>query len=189
MAESRDGEVFWYCPEQRAIIPIDEIKVHRSVRQLFRKNQYTFSVNQCFREVITSCSLREDTWISDEIIDVYTEFHNLGYAHSVEAWLGDELAGGLYGVSIGSAFFGESMFSNYSNISKLCFYVLVAILKLNKFTLLDSQYLNNHTEMLGAIEIPKSKYLTLLYKAVAENTKFNANSLNNFDFQSFINNK
>ncbi len=189
MAESREGEIYWHCPDFRAILPIEKIKVPRSIRQLFKKNTYTFSVNQCFKEVISQCALREDTWISDDIIEVYTDFHKVGYAHSVEAWLGDELVGGLYGVAIGSAFFGESMFSNKSNTSKLCFYVLTAILRLNKFTLLDSQYLNDHTEMLGAVEISKSEYLSRLYKAVAEDVKFDARQLNDFDFESFINNK
>ncbi|HPP40069.1 MAG TPA: leucyl/phenylalanyl-tRNA--protein transferase, partial [Candidatus Kapabacteria bacterium] len=118
------------------------------------------------------CSNREDTWISDEIIEAYIELHRLGYAHSVEVWHENEICGGLYGVSIGSAFFGESMFNTISNASKAAFCFLVNHLKNRNFHFIDSQYINHFTAQLGAIEISSNKYLKLLNKAISQENSF-----------------
>ena len=126
------------------------------------------------------CSEREDKWISLEMILAYTNLHKLGYAHSVETWMGDKLVGGLYGLSIGGVFFGESMVSLVPQASKFAFYRLVEILKINEFILLDSQYLNSHTEMLGAIEIPDVEYKTLLDNALKSSALFNSRKTINY---------
>jgi leucyl/phenylalanyl-tRNA--protein transferase len=176
MAESKEGELFWHSPDPRAIIPLENIKIPKSMRQLFRRGDFTFTVDCAFREVVERCADRDETWINDEIIDSYCEFFKFGYAHSVEVWIDGKLSGGLYGVHIGKAFFGESMFSSVSNASKLCFYVLAEILKINEFRLLDSQYINDHTEMLGAIEISRDEYLKLLEYAVSGRHEFRSDT-------------
>jgi leucyl/phenylalanyl-tRNA--protein transferase len=136
------------------------------LKQAIRKENFTFRIDSAFEDVIVNCSQRADTWINEEIIFAYTSLYNLGYAHSVETYKNEDLVGGLYGVSIGGAFFGESMFSSVSNASKAAFYHLVDHLKNKKFILLDSQYLNDHTASLGAIEIRKIQYLNMLNIAV-----------------------
>lgn len=173
MAESRESEkVLWYVPEMRAIFDLNKIHVPRSVRQLFRKNIYTFNVDTCFRKVIEGCAEREETWINDEIIEQYTKLHERGFAHSVEVFRGDRLVGGLYGGHIGGAFFGESMFGRESNVVKLAFFYLCAVLIQNKFLLLDSQFINDFTRSLGAYEIPESEFLRRLARAVRVDCKF-----------------
>ncbi len=173
MAESRIGEIYWHFPNPRAIFDIYNTKISRSTRNLMKKNEFKFKINESFRDVITHCSFREDTWISDEIIDLYTELHNRGYAHSVEVYNKEGvLVGGLYGVAIGGAFFGESMFNLVPNAAKLAFAFLLERLKQNKFLLLDSQYLNNFTEQLGAFNITADEYLRLLRIAINISTEF-----------------
>ena len=125
MADPDLGRILWHRPEQRGVIPLDRVKISRSLRKEIERNTFTITTDQAFRDVITACADREDTWISDEIVDAYTQLHELGHAHSVEAWYDDTLVGGLYGVSIGGAFFGESMFSRKSNASKVAFAHLV----------------------------------------------------------------
>ncbi len=142
------------------------------MRQVLRKHEFTFTVDAKFSEVILECSLRDETWISQEIIDSYQALHNLRLAHSVETWKNGELAGGLYGVALGGAFFGESMFSKVSNASKAAFYFLAYKLIENGFILLDSQYLNDFTASLGAIEIPQKLYLGILNNALQMPVKF-----------------
>jgi leucyl/phenylalanyl-tRNA---protein transferase len=166
MAESRDGDIFWHNPNQRAVIPLEKAIMPRSLRQFLKKYNFEYTVNNNFSAVIEYCSYRNDTWINDEIIEAYIKLNEAGYAHSVETWFEGELIGGLYGVSIGGAFFGESMFNLVDNASKAAFYYLVERLKNLNFLLLDSHYLNNHTKNLGAIEIPKFLYLIILKKAM-----------------------
>lgn len=166
MAESKDGDIYWHSPDPRAIFNIYDIKPPRSVRQLIKKQTFDITFNERFEEVIRACSERDDTWISEPIIESYINMHHLGHAQSLEVWQGDKLAGGLYGVTIGGAFFGESMYSEVSNASKVGFYYLIERLKKLGFILLDTQYINEHTYKLGAIEIPKSLYLKLLARAI-----------------------
>ncbi len=172
MAEDRNGEIFWHCPDPRAVFPLTEISPSRKERQSFRKHGFTYSIDKQFSEVIVKCSEREDTWINDEIIDVYTDLYENGYAHSIEVYSEEVLSGGLYGLSINGAFFGESMFNTVPNASKAAFYYLVNHLNNQGFLLLDSQYINDFTEQLGAVEISKSSYLKLLNKAVGLHCKF-----------------
>ncbi len=166
MAESKDGDIYWHSPDPRAVFPFKALKIPRSVKQSIRKYDYSFTVNKDFSDVILACSDREDTWISDVVIDLYCELHKLGYAHSVETRCDGKLVGGLYGVAIGGAFFGESMFTTLNDASKAAFYFLVERLKARNYLLLDSQYLNRHTENLGAVEIPKGLYLGMLAEAI-----------------------
>ena len=142
----------------------------RSVRKSL--NNFDIRVDTAFEQVILACADRDDTWISKDIVDTYSELHRMGYAHSVEAFAGDRLVGGLYGVAIGGAFFGESMFFLQRDASKVAFYCLVDLLRKNGFLLLDSQYLNEHTQNLGAIEIPKYQYFILLNEAIALDCSF-----------------
>jgi leucyl/phenylalanyl-tRNA--protein transferase len=171
MAET-DGEIYWHSPDPRAIIPLDGVKISHSLRKLLRKNPYTIRFDSSFYDVIVACSERRETWISEEVIDSYTRLHQMGFAHSVEAWEGETLVGGLYGVALGGAFFGESMFSRKDNASKLAFVALVERLNTQKFVLLDSQYLNPYIESLGGIEIPRGEYLRRLEVALRKPVTF-----------------
>ena len=166
MAESRDGEIFWHNPDPRAVFLLDNIKFRKDVIKKIKNGFFNFSIDRNFPEVINKCANRSETWINDEIIEIYTELHYMGFAHSVEAWHDNQLVGGLYGVSIGAAFFGESMFNTISDASKAAFYFLVHKLKNQNYLFLDSQYLNDFTQQLGAVEIPKQKYLNMLNMAI-----------------------
>lgn len=160
------GSIQWFSPDPRAIIPLEGLNVSRSLRQACRK--YEVRVNTAFGEVIRGCADRpEGTWISEEIVIAYTRLHRLGLAHSVESWRAGELAGGLYGVAIGGAFFGESMFYRSRDASKVALAALVERLTGRGFTLLDTQFLTEHLERLGAVEIPRSEYLRELKRALA----------------------
>jgi leucyl/phenylalanyl-tRNA--protein transferase len=172
MADSRTGGISWYSPDPRSIIPFATFNISRSLRQVIRKRIFEMRIDTAFRDVMRSCARRENTWISDEIIETYAILHSTGHAHSVESWWGDRLMGGLYGVAIGGAFFGESMFSAVSNASKVALVHLVELLKARKFKLLDAQFMNEHLKQFGAIEIPRSMYLNVLSKALAVNTRF-----------------
>ena len=167
MGDSLTGRVLWHRPDPRAIIPLDAITIPRSLRQTLRKAPYTITVNECFEDVIQACADRDDTWIAEDVIDAYTELHRLGIAHSMEAWKGAELVGGLYGVAIGGAFFGESMFSRQRDASKVTFAHLAHRLTNRGFRLLDTQYINDFTASLGAVEIPDAEYQALLAAALA----------------------
>jgi leucyl/phenylalanyl-tRNA--protein transferase len=172
MADSRHGRVSWYTADPRAIIPIDKVKMPKSLKQYLKKVDFEYKIDYAFKNVIWQCSNRTDTWINNVIINSYLELHELGYAHSVETWCDNKLVGGLYGVAIGGAFFGESMFTVTSNASKAAFYHLIEHLKSKGFSLLDTQFINDHTELLGAIEIPLSEYYVLLEKAINSDCSF-----------------
>lgn len=172
MADEEDGDIYWHCPDPRAIIPLDNIKKPRSLRQSIRKYNFEFKLNKNFDYVIRSCGDRENTWISEEIIEVYNELNIMGFAHSVECHIGDSIVGGLYGISIGGAFFGESMFNTKTDAAKGAFYFLAEHLRKKSFILLDSQYINPFTKQLGAKEISRNDYIKLLNKALALPCKF-----------------
>ncbi|MCE5305548.1 MAG: leucyl/phenylalanyl-tRNA--protein transferase [Chloroherpetonaceae bacterium] len=172
MAESSDGEIYWHFPERRAIFPIYDIKVPRTIRKIQKQFIYSYDIDRNFEAVISNCANREETWINDEIIMLYTELFYMGFAHSVEVYKNNQLVGGLYGVAIGGAFFGESMFNLEPNTAKLAFYELIKILQNNKFSLLDSQYLNPFTHSLGAIEVSKEDYLQMLKNALLLDCSF-----------------
>ncbi len=172
MAESSDGEIYWHSPDPRAIIPLGDVKIPRSMRQILKKRNFDFTFNHDFELVIRKCADREETWINDEIIQTYVDLNRSGYAQSVETWQDGRIVGGLYGVSIGGAFFGESMFNSVSDASKAAYYALIKRLIERNFVLLDSQYINPHTEMFGAIEISRDYYIGLLRKAIKLPCKF-----------------
>ena len=161
-----NGEIRWFSPEPRTILPLDDFHVPHGLKRERRAQGIEIRINTRFADVIRGCAARADTWINDEIIESYTRLHELGAAHSVEAWSANELVGGLYGVTIGGAFFGESMFHHTSGASKIALWALVERLRERRFTLLDTQWLTPHLEQFGAREIPRSLYLHLLNEAV-----------------------
>ena len=171
-----DGTLYWYSPDPRAIIPIDTYHPPKSLRPTLNKNIFEVKVDTNFRNVMLACSKprrdAEDSWISEEIIDAYTDLHLAGLAHSFEAYIDGELVGGLYGVAIGAAFFGESMFYKVPDASKVAFHFLMETLRERKFDLLDTQFMNENVRRFGAVEIPKIKYLSLLKKAVHKRNHF-----------------
>lgn len=171
MAES-DGVIYWHSPDPRAVIPLDSVRVSRSLRKTIAKNIFEIRFDCAFYDVICACCERSETWISNEIIHAYSELHERGFSHSVETWMNGELVGGLYGVSIGGAFFGESMFSRVSDASKVAFVGLTQHLLERGYTLLDTQYMNSFTEQLGAIEISRDDYCMALEYAVSLHRKF-----------------
>jgi leucyl/phenylalanyl-tRNA--protein transferase len=172
MAESRDGPLSWYSPDPRGIIPVRPANIPRSVRKLVRDERFEIRIDTSFEAVMRACAEREETWISEEIIDVYTALFRAGYGHSVEAWDAGELVGGLYGVAIGGAFFGESMFSRASGSSKTALASLIIRLETAGFPLLDSQFITPHLQQFGAIEVPRAEYLILLENALELDVTF-----------------
>jgi len=172
MADPGNGEVSWYSPNPRAIIPLDAFRTSRSLRRVVQRQGFLIRVNTSFEDVIRGCATREETWISGRIIASYLSLHRKGFAHSVESWWGEELAGGLYGVSIGGAFFGESMFSVMKDASKVALVHLVDLLRRRGFTLLDTQFINTHVRQFGATEVPRLIYMRLLEKALARECRF-----------------
>ncbi len=171
MADSRNGELRWFSPDPRAIIPLDTFRVSRSLRQALKKDLFLIRWNTSFEEVMRRCAEREDTWISEEIVRSYLELHRLGCAHSVESWREGKLSGGLYGVALGGAFFGESMFSRERDASKVALVRLVERLRENGFELLDTQFITPHLARFGTVEISRKEYLVRLKKAVAKQPK------------------
>ena len=172
MAESRDtGDIFWVDPQRRGILPFDDMHVPRRLRRTIRRHQFDVRVDTEFEQVVRACAepneMRPETWISEPIISAYTDLQALGFAHSVECWVGDDLAGGLYGVSIGGAFFGESMFTRMRDASKVALVHLCLRLKHGGYTLLDTQFITDHLEQFGAIEIPRADYHRRLEAAIA----------------------
>jgi leucyl/phenylalanyl-tRNA--protein transferase len=166
MADSRDAkEVFWVEPRRRAIIPLDGFRLSRSLRKTLRSGAFEVTADTDFAQVVRLCAKRDETWINDEIEKSFIELHRLGHAHSVECREDGELVGGLYGVRLGGAFFGESMFSLRTDASKVALAWLVARLKVGGFGLLDCQFMTDHLRSLGAVEISQQDYLALLATA------------------------
>src|SRR5947207_7719490 len=167
-----DGAIEWFSPDPRAILPLDNFHVPHALRRVLRKKVFEIKIDNRFSKVIEACAAREDTWINREITESYTRLHELGYAHSVEAWSKNELAGGLYGVAIGGAFFGESMFHRVRDASKVALVALVEHLHVRKFALLDTQWLTPHLAQFGPIEISRTHYLRVLRRALELPRKF-----------------
>lgn len=172
MAESKTGAISWYSPDPRAIFELDDFRISRSLHQTLKKKLFEIRLNSGFEEVIRSCGKRDETWISEEIVQSYLELHRLGFAHSVEAWKGGKLSGGLYGVSMGGAFFGESMFSRERDASKVALAALIQRLKERGFELLDTQFITPHLRRLGASQISRIEYLKRLQKAIVKKCHF-----------------
>jgi leucyl/phenylalanyl-tRNA--protein transferase len=177
MAESADDpEVFWVRPEARGIIPLDAFHVSKSLRKTVRHSPFDIRIDTDFAGVIDACAEvradRRSTWINAPIRESYIQLHRIGHAHSVEAWRKERLVGGLYGVTLGRAFFGESMFSRETDASKVCLVHLVARLRARKFMLLDTQFTTEHLKHFGAIDVPRRKYETMLEDALASSATF-----------------
>jgi leucyl/phenylalanyl-tRNA--protein transferase len=179
MAESADDpELFWVDPKRRGIIPFDLFHVPRRLKRVLRRGSFTVRADTAFTAVMRGCAeaseTRPSTWINDEIVGLYSALHARGMAHSVECWHGSELVGGLYGVSLGAAFFGESMFSRVSDASKVALVHLVARLRIGGYRLLDTQFLTPHLAQFGAIEISRAHYHRLLAEALRYRAAFPA---------------
>lgn len=177
MSEDRhDPSLFWVDPEERGIIPLDDFHIPRRLARVVKADKFQVSFNRAFHDCITACSMpsrgRNTTWINDQIIALYTGLHEQGYAHSIECWRRGQLVGGLYGVSIGAAFFGESMFSRENDASKVALVHLVARLIAGGYTLLDTQFITAHLEQFGAIEIPREIYKERLRDAIEQTSDF-----------------
>ena len=172
MAESKSGDIQWYSPDPRAIFDLKEFHIPRSLSLAVKKKQFEIEIDREFEAVMRRCAEREETWISEEVVQSYRELHRLGFAHSVECWRDEELVGGLYGVSIAGAYFGESMFSLVRDASKVALVHLVHRLKERGYELLDTQFLTPHLARFGAKEIPKKEYLTRLEKALKQKCVF-----------------
>ena len=167
----------WWSPSTRCILRLDKFHVSKSLRRLIRKNIHSITFNRAFKEVLRGCSAPRDnqaggTWITNDMYEAYSKLHTLGFAHSLEVWSNGFLVGGLYGVHIGGCFFGESMFSELSNTSKFCLLYLIAILKKNSFSILDSQFYNEHLIQFGAFEIKNKIYLEKLKVSIDKDRTF-----------------
>jgi leucyl/phenylalanyl-tRNA--protein transferase len=168
-----DGQIEWFSPDPRAIIPLDGFNISQNLARLCRRGCFQMRVNTAFLSVMRCCADRQEgTWISDEIIEGYCGLHRLGLAHSVEAWRDDELAGGLYGVALGGAFFGESMFHRVRDASKVALATLVERLRARRYVLLDIQFMTEHLRRAGAVEISRRTYLRRLAAALALARRF-----------------
>ena len=169
------GDIRWYSPDPRGVIPLDSFHVSRRLARAIRARGFEIRVDSAFEKVIVACSQRSDAdgnWIDREIIDSYCNLHALGHAHSVETWQRDTLVGGLYGVALGGAFFGESMFHRTGDASKIALVALVERLRARGYALLDTQWVTDHLAQFGAIEIPRRRYLRLLEEALRTETVF-----------------
>ena len=171
------GDIRWYSPDPRGIVPLDAFHVPRRLERVIRRGAFDVAIDRDFRSVIRACADAErrdedGTWIDEEIVDSYCALHDEGLAHSVEAWQEGRLAGGLYGVALRGAFFGESMFHRVTDASKVALAALVERLRARGFSLLDVQWVTPHLEQFGAIEIPRAKYLRLLAAALQRDCTF-----------------
>ena len=172
------GEIRWYSPDPRGIIPLDGFTISKRLARTWRSGRFTIEVNRRFEEVIRACADADrdptdpGSWIDDEIIESYCALHRRGFAHSVEAWHDGRLAGGLYGVALGGAFFGESMFHRATDASKIALVALVERLRSRGFRLLDTQWVTDHLLQFGAVEIPRRRYLQLLDAALKLDCRF-----------------
>jgi leucyl/phenylalanyl-tRNA--protein transferase len=173
-----EGEIRWYSPDPRGILPLDAVHVPRRLARVVRSGRFRIEVDRAFVDVMRACAAderdREDpgTWIDDEIIESYTALHDAGIAHSVEAWVDDRLVGGLYGVALRGAFFGESMFHHETDASKVALVALVERLRSRGYLLLDTQWVTPHLEQFGAVEIPRDDYLRRLEQSLTLDCKF-----------------
>jgi leucyl/phenylalanyl-tRNA--protein transferase len=168
-----DGQIYWYSPDPRAVIELDEFHVSKTLAQRYRQRRFEIRCDHAFDRVIAACADRsEGTWISGQIVDAYTALHRAGHAHSVEAWQEDQLVGGLYGVTIGGAFFGESMFHRVTDASKVALVWLVERLRQRNYCLLDVQFITEHLARFGATQIPRDEYHRRLDEALDRDCTF-----------------
>jgi leucyl/phenylalanyl-tRNA---protein transferase len=167
-----DGEILWFSPEMRGLIPLDgNFHIPRGLARSLRRKPFEIRWDTAFRDVMLGCAARDETWIDPVILESYCHLHTLGHAHSVECWDADGLQGGLYGVSLPGAFFGESMFSRKTDASKIALVALVGRLRESGFSLLDTQWMTSHLKQFGGYELPRAAYLRALAKALGERGK------------------
>jgi leucyl/phenylalanyl-tRNA---protein transferase len=173
MSESRDDpDIFWVDPRQRGIFPLDGFRISRSLARSMRRGHFRITVDTDFAGVMDGCADRPETWINPTIRALYLALHHQGHAHSVEVWQDGNLVGGVYGICIGGAFFGESMFSRATDASKVALAYLVDLLREGGFSLFDTQFLTPHLASLGGVEIPRAQYHRLLAAAVVQSASF-----------------
>lgn len=173
MSEGRSSrDLLWMDPPMRGIFPLDNFRISRSLAKAISKADYTITLNKDIKGVVEGCAEREETWISQKIQSAYLKLHEMGHVQSLEVWRGDDLIGGVYGVTLGAAYFGESMFSRQTNASKIALAYLTTHLKNCGFTLFDTQYLTPHLASLGAIEVERDTYHEMLEKAVVQPERF-----------------
>jgi leucyl/phenylalanyl-tRNA--protein transferase len=170
----RDGQTRWYTADPRGILPLEKFHIPHTLRQIVRQQRFEIRINYDFPGTMRACMnvRREGSWISEDLVRVYSQLHDLGFAHSVEAWQNDELAGGLYGVSLGAAFFGESMFHYKRDASKVALVHLVERLRERKFELLDTQATTQHLRRFGCVDIPAPEYIARLNRALKRRCEF-----------------
>lgn len=167
------GEIAWFSPDPRAVIPIDDgFHVPHGLRRTLRRDAFEIRIDTRFEEVMRRCAQRDETWINEEILESYVNLHHLGHAHSVEAWRDGQLAGGLYGVAIGGAFFGESMFHEVTDASKVALHALVMRMRARGFSLLDTQWITPHLRLFGATEISRREYQVRLQACIGDERTF-----------------
>ncbi|HEX5177265.1 MAG TPA: leucyl/phenylalanyl-tRNA--protein transferase [Chthoniobacteraceae bacterium] len=166
------GEIAWFSPDPRAILPLDSFHMPHGLRRVVKRAPFALRINTAFENVMRNCAARRETWINEEIIESFCNLHRLGYAHSIESWREGELVGGLYGVALGGAFFGESMFHTVTDASKVALHALVERLRARGFALLDTQWLTPHLQSFGAVEIPRRVYRDLLAACIDEPRSF-----------------
>lgn len=170
MSEAQDDpRVFWVDPERRGVLPIDGFHLSRSLRKTILRHPFELTLNMDFDGVVRGCAGRDETWINDTIFRAYFALHRMGYCHSIEAWSGDTLVGGVYGVALGRAFFGESMFSTETDASKVALATLIAHLGRTGFELFDTQFVTDHLASLGAVEMSRAEYHAALEAALTGN--------------------
>lgn len=171
-----DPKLYWVDPEKRGILPLKDFHLSRSLKKVLKRGAFEMKVDTAFDQVLDLCAQstarRPETWINSEIVRLFTDLHHAGLAHSVESWQDGKLVGGLYGLSLGSAFFGESMFSRATDASKAALAYLAALMKKGGYTLLDTQFVTDHLAQFGAIEIPRRDYLRLLAQALDRPARF-----------------
>ncbi len=173
MSEGRDDpEVFWVDPRMRGVFPLDGFRISRSLARRMRQTNFTVTYDQAFADVVRGCADRDETWINSTIFDLYCSLHESGFAHSIEVWDEERLVGGVYGVTIGAAFFGESMFSRATDASKIALAYLVDRLRLAGFQLFDTQFITPHLASLGAVEISRAHYHAMLAQALEHHASF-----------------
>ncbi len=165
-----DPKLYWVDPEKRGVLPLDSYHLPRSLRKVLKRETFQLRVDTAFDEVLSLCAestaRRPETWINAEIIRLFTDLHHAGLAHSIESWQDGKLVGGLHGLGLGSAFFGESMFSRATDASKVALAYLVSLMKKGGYTLLDTQFVTDHLAQFGAVEIPRRDYLRMLAQAL-----------------------
>jgi leucyl/phenylalanyl-tRNA---protein transferase len=170
MADPDDGNIYWYDPDPRTILPLESFHIPRRLARTVKQKKFEIRIDTAFQPVMELCAEprknQPRTWISEELIELYTTLHRHGFAHSVETWLNDELVGGVYGVSVGGLFAGESMFSRVRDASKVALVALVDVLKRNGYVLFDVQFTNEHLKQFGVVEIPRAHYKIRLEEAL-----------------------